>query len=118
MHCTLKQENNKSFIMLEGELTLPYAEELKKTFVQAFANADCVSLTLADIQEVDLSVLQLFCSAHQGAMRSGKQLNIEGNLPQALRNSMGASGYSRRTGCPSACGTNCLWTTAASQPCG
>ena len=100
-------------IILEGDLTLPRAEELKGLFVKALATADSVHIRFGAVHDVDLSLLQLFCSAHRSAESAKKQLTIEGAAPKTLTEAANAAGYSRLTGCKLDSDKTCLWVAIA-----
>ncbi len=112
MNATFKQSGNKGFVTLEGDLTLPHAEALKGIFIKALLETDEVSIAMENVQNVDLSCLQLFCSANRSAVRVKKQLAFQGNPPQAMRNAAEAAGYTRLKGCKLDCEKSCLWMTA------
>jgi len=109
MQSTFNQSGNKSVIMLEGDLTLPHAKALKDIFTKALQESDHVSVGLENVHNVDLSCLQLFCSAHRSAVRMKKQIMFHGNLPGVLKSAAEAAGYNRLKGCTLACEKSCLW---------
>jgi len=113
MSATFIQSGDKGVVTLEGDLTLPHAEELKKVFLKALLKADDVAVGFGNIQDVDLSCLQLLCSAHRSAVRFKKQVAFSKGLPQELRNAAEAAGYVRLKGCRLDCEKSCLWMEAA-----
>jgi ABC-type transporter Mla MlaB component len=113
MAATLNESGGKAVLSLGGSLTLPFAEEMKKTFVKALVNADLVSIEFDDVGEVDLSCLQLFCSAHRSAVRLKKRIVLAGDAPQALKDAAEAAGYARLKGCRLDCDNTCLWMAVA-----
>jgi anti-anti-sigma regulatory factor len=115
MNATFKQSGNKGFITLEGDLTLPNAEALKGICIKALLDADDVSIAMENVQNVDLSCLQLFCSAHRSAVRIKKHFAFSGSPPPAMRNAAKAAGYARLKGCKLDCEKSCLWMTVGAD---
>jgi anti-anti-sigma factor len=113
MRATFNHSGKKSIVTLEGDLTLPNAEALKGVFIKALQESDDVSLSMENVHNVDLSCLQLLCSAHRSAMCSNKHLMFQGNPPSVLRIAAEAAGYVRLKGCKVDCEGSCLWMEAA-----
>jgi ABC-type transporter Mla MlaB component len=109
MGTTLEKTGEKMRVVLNGELTLPQAEELKKTFLKAVGEADDITIVFDHIQDVDLSLLQLFCSLHRSAVQQKKHVKLEGTVPQALKDAVDASGFTRHAGCKLDLDKSCLW---------
>ncbi len=113
MGATLKQAGAGRLVTLEGDLTLPHAEEMKKTFLKALVEADVVSISFDNVQDVDLSCLQLLCSVHRSAVRLKKQVRFDDNPPDIFKAAADAAGYSRLKGCKLDCEKSCLWIAIA-----
>jgi len=113
MSTMFKKTGNKGIVMLSGDLTLPYAEELKGVFLKALVETDDVSVGFENVQEVDLSCLQLLCSAHRSAVRLKKSITFNTALPQAFKEAADAAGFTRLKGCKLDCDKSCLWMAAA-----
>jgi ABC-type transporter Mla MlaB component len=109
MGATLKESGEGKMVVLDGELTLPHAEGLKAAFLKALGESDDVSIAFENIQDVDLSLLQLFCSLHRSALQQKKRVKLEGAAPRALREAVEAAGFSRHRGCKLDCDQSCLW---------
>ena len=118
MGTALEKMGDKMRVVLSGELTLPQADELKKTFLKALGEADDISIVLGNIQDADLSVLQLFCSLHRSATLQKKHVKIEGAAPQAVKDAVDAVGFSRRAGCKLDLENSCLWVEISGAHCG
>jgi anti-anti-sigma regulatory factor len=109
MQATFNQSGNKSVIMLEGDLTLPHAKALKEIFTKALQESDDVSIAIVTAQNVDLSCLQLLCSAHRSSILLKKDLTFIGSPPQAFNDAVEAAGLARAAGCKLDRGNKCLW---------
>jgi anti-anti-sigma regulatory factor len=112
MSATFKKSGNKGVITIVGDLTLPYAEELKGIFIQALLNTDYVFIAFNDVQDVDLSCLQLFCAAHRSAVRSKKHLAFRGSPPNVMIRAAETAGFSHLKGCSLGNEESCLWKAA------
>jgi len=77
--------------------------------MKALLDADAVSIAMEKVQDVDLSSLQLLCSAHRSAVRLHKQLAFSGDLPRIFSDAVETAGFERITGCKLDSGNSCLW---------
>jgi anti-anti-sigma regulatory factor len=109
MSVIFTRTGNKGVVTLDGDVTLPQAEELRRVLIKALVDADEVALDMEKVQNVDLSCLQLLCSAHRSASRFTKKLFFSGSPPKALKDAVEAAGFSRVTGCRLDCDKSCLW---------
>ncbi len=103
--------SEKGTLHLEGDLTLQNAAELRTMLIKAIIDTDTMAIRFGDVQDLDLSCLQLLCSAHRSAVRLKKQVRFEGNLPKILKETAEAAGYSRVKGCQLDTEKSCLWVT-------
>ena len=111
MSASFTRSGNKGVISLDGEVTLQQAEELRRVLIKALVDADEVSVDMEKAEKVDLSCLQLLCSAHRSAVRLSKKLAFSGSSPKALRDVVETTGFSRATGCRLDCDKSCIWIT-------
>ncbi len=107
-----QKQTGEEAVTLEGELTLPRVEELKSAFLKALVKGDTVSIRFGTVQDVDLSCLQMLCSAHRSAVRMKKKVSVIGTLPKIVRDAAEAAGYMRLKGCNLDFENNCLWISA------
>jgi len=85
-------------------LTVQRILEVKQALAQALSAGTTVTLDLKQVTEVDLTGLQLLCSAHRWAADRGRELAIADPGP-ALYGAARRSGFAGRKGCRS----GCLW---------
>ena len=97
-------------LTLSGELTIAHAEHLKTTLKETMDQTDHVVLDLKQVTEMDLSSLQLFCSAHRTAAASGKQLRFGCQPPGVLDQTLFSAGFVREIGCDCKTVDKCLWS--------
>lgn len=67
----------KALLSLDGELTVARAAELKDALARSIDSADSIEINLDKASGMDLSCLQLLCSAHRTAAGKGKVLTIK-----------------------------------------
>lgn len=109
MSIKLKRMAKKGLIHCDGELTVDRAEELRSVLIKALIDADRVELDMENVTAVDLSCLQLLCSAHQSAVRMNKRLALRHGRPDVFNRAADAAGYLRRAGCRLGSEKTCLW---------
>lgn len=96
-------------LKVEGELTIPYAGEFRGALVDAFDAAGRVIVNLAGVSAVDVTGLQLLCSAHRSACNREKWLGVEGLTNPVLAEAAGFAGFRRHVGCAVDVGKSCIW---------
>ena len=81
-------------LVLSGDLTIQRAKALKEEFVTAIANNRNLVVDLDGASNLDLSFLQILCSAHRALLDSGKTLRIARPVPDLFRQTVILSGFS------------------------
>jgi anti-anti-sigma regulatory factor len=113
MGAIVRQSGDTRIVLLEGDLTLPQAPEIRTAFMKALVEADDVLIRFEKVTELDLSCLQLLCSAHRSAARLKKQLGFEGDVPKIFSVAADTAGYLHLKGCKCDKKNSCLWIVAA-----
>ena len=97
-------------LALAGEQTIQRIAELKKQLLAALKEQDRMAINLQDVTRADLTFLQLLCSAHRTAQRSGKRLSVA-NLSAAVVTAVTDAGFVRNNmACGQDCSDTCLWS--------
>lgn len=112
MSVSLRTEEDKPgsiYVDIEGELTVQHAAEFKACLLDALDRAQSVLIDLKAMEDMDLTCLQLLCSAHKSALSSGKTLTIDGGSPPHFERSLDLAGFSRSRGCTMDANNSCLW---------
>lgn len=99
-----------AMLILDGEVTVERAEELRKNLIRCLEEADEVIVDLEKVAGVDLSCLQLLCSAHRTAAAAGKGLVLGRTVPEVFTRAIRDAGYWRHGGCTWYARTSCLWS--------
>jgi ABC-type transporter Mla MlaB component len=102
-------EEGKVRLILDGELTVAGAAQFREMLIQAMASSDRVELDMGEVTALDLSCLQLICSAHRTAQVSGKELTLGKGQSEILKKARMDAGYIRHQGCRYNPTETCLW---------
>jgi len=90
----LNISEKNSNLTLKSDITIQISSELKEKLIKALDNSDNININLENVSNIDLSCLQLLCSAHDTALKENKTFKIEGNCPENVKNTIKLSGYS------------------------
>jgi anti-anti-sigma regulatory factor len=86
---------NKNVVLrMDGRLTVDNCKEIKKKLLGALGRGKDVVLELDDPPEVDLSFLQLLCSAHRTAIKKKKGFKLAGPVGDVFIRAVEDSGFS------------------------
>ena len=100
---------NTDILALNGELTIARAVELKAMLTASLKRAENVHIQLEAVTAVDLSCLQLLCSAHRTALDLNKKLTLNCQESEVFMQVAEYSGYLRHKGCMPNTFECCLW---------
>jgi anti-anti-sigma regulatory factor len=107
----LQRKGNDAVIVVGGQLTFSHAGRLHKELLEVFAVGGRVDLFLHDIQETDLTFLQLLCAAQRTAALHGTVFTVGGlDSEITIRRLIHEAGAEQAVGCPD----GCLWASAFS----
>ena len=96
-------------VAVSGAMTIDMILELKDRLHEAFHLGKKVRLSLAGVTELDLTGLQLICSAHRTAIAKELELSVEGGDGEAVASVARLSGMPRHMGCARDVGDSCVW---------
>lgn len=96
-------------LTLEGEICIQRANELKTALIRALDSFDDVVLNIERVTDVDISCLQLLCSAHRTAIGLKKSITCSNEPSQVFNQVLVNSGLNRLNGCFPDQNKNCLW---------
>jgi len=105
----MKCLDKKVYITQTGDLSIQHASGLKDTLIKALDSSDHVLLKLSECTGVDLSCIQLICSAHRTALKMNKVIELGDTLPDIIAQAVEDAGYFRDKGCPLDVSHTCLW---------
>ena len=109
MEITFNKKKDKECTMaLSGQLTVGHASELHQSILKGLEEAKTLRLDLRAVRDLDVSTLQIMCSAHKTAKRQGKEFLVS-NLSRELKDVIIRTGYTRESEDQTTSGS-CLWT--------
>ncbi len=82
MDSEITQSAETCVLELDGKWTIERASELKNLLLEALKGHDRVLLALDGLEEIDLSCLQLLCSAHRSFLKLDKRLEAREGKPE------------------------------------
>jgi Anti-anti-sigma regulatory factor (antagonist of anti-sigma factor) len=88
----IDQGTQNGFLVLSGRLTIHEAKEIKEIFTDSLNQVNNLTLTHGDVEEYDLSYLQLLFSLHKTAAEKNKTFRINDNQPEEFHNIIKRSG--------------------------
>jgi hypothetical protein len=97
-------------LRLEGSWTVRRAHELKQILMEALRSAESCVLVLEDLEEADISFLQLLCATHRASLRQGKSVILHDKKSKFLKQLVYDAGFKRNLGCHKDPHVGCLWT--------
>jgi ABC-type transporter Mla MlaB component len=111
-----KKKNGREVLIVSGALTVKHAKALKAAFLEAVRNAPSVEVKVEKIDDIDVTFVQLVCSAHRMAADLNKQMTISGFEQERFSEMLGRFGFFRHIGCHESTGKSCLWLQGRDTP--
>jgi anti-anti-sigma regulatory factor len=110
----IEHSDKKKILTINGSVTIKNVGALKKVLIDMIDQTDNLIINIAEISDVDITFLQLLCSAHKTLLRNNKSLTISESCPESFRKTINKSGYSQHKGCGLDKNNSCLWLKKAS----
>jgi len=104
-----KTDNKNVGHVFSGDLTLRRISEIKEEFSNLISGNDDVRLSLENIEDIDLSFIQVLCASHRTIINDGKTMVLTGNLPEVFRKLTLEAGLDRHIGCSLNGDVLCPW---------
>jgi anti-anti-sigma regulatory factor len=105
----LTEVNDNNSIRFAGELTIEHAAELQTVLMESLDRLDRLCLLFENVTAVDISFLQLLCSAHRSAVKNNKILWLDRHRPEPLKLTVIEAGFGRQEGCVLDVHQTCIW---------
>lgn len=97
-----------SRLVVGGRLTASVAGRLRDALLEAFRDSPRVELAVRDVEEADLTFLQLLCAAHRSAASRSVPFAVTGLADCApVCRLAREAGFARAEGCPDGCVLAC-----------
>lgn len=104
---SLSSSGGGGALLLSGALTIQHAVPLQEALVRATNEADPLTINLEQVDNMDLTALQLLCAAHRAWQEQGKEISRMGTVPEVVSRIIRESGFS---GCVVSDDALGLWT--------
>ncbi|MBJ6749660.1 STAS domain-containing protein [Geomonas anaerohicana] len=101
-------------LMVTGSVTICEARDFRDALLATLEEVSEVRVDVSAISGIDLTGLQLLCSAHQSALRRGKNLHVYDGGNATFREAANGAGFQRHTGCPQDRACSCIWVEGES----
>ncbi|ACH39944.1 STAS domain protein [Citrifermentans bemidjiense Bem] len=107
----ITKKKDVTLVAINGAMTIGQASELKAGLLKAFETGKPVEIQLAGVTEVDVTGLQLICSAHRSSVERGCALTVSGAEAEDLSRVARQAGMLRHVGCTHDVTNTCVWKT-------
>jgi anti-anti-sigma factor len=101
--------NDEGQLSFRGNVTQEHVHQVKEALLTSLSQVNQLILNFHEAQAIDLTCLQLLCSAHRTSVQQSKHLSIRG-ISNAFQDTVELTGFSRSIGCIHDSGNSCLWT--------
>lgn len=105
----VKNSGSLGTMTLGGELTADCVNELRSSLRTALRQVNHVVLNLEKVTTVDISCLNLFCTAHRMAIMWKKSLTLAGSRKEPFKQAAGAADSLRCADCTADRDKGCVW---------
>lgn len=103
------RENGEIIITSGTRLTIESAAEFSRIVREALEAAHIVAVEFDPEVEIDITGVQVLCSACKSAANTGKIFSYRGPQPQALADIINSSGAGRHAVCKHNNNSTCVW---------
>ena len=103
------RENGDVFITSGKSLTIENAAEFSRILREALEAAKLVAIEFEPDVAIDITGVQVLCSACKSAAQGGKKITYRGPQPQAMTDIIFNSGAGRHAVCKHNNNSTCIW---------
>ncbi len=94
-------KNGNRTLTMSGELTVAHAAKLKRALTEELERTDNLRLRFGDVEEADITLLQLLCAAHKSAQERNKNVAVYGKgIPPVVLDTAHSVGMFGNLRCP------------------
>jgi len=109
MPFTLSVSGDASIISSSNCLTIEAVDDFARIIREAFDRTTHILIEFDPLLEIDITGLQILCSACKSAAACGKTFSYRGALPQTLTDIISRSGAERHPVCKQNNNSTCIW---------
>jgi len=103
------RENGEIIITSGDRLTIENAADFSRIVREALEASKSVSVEFEPAVEIDITGMQILCSACKSAAQTGSIFSYQGPHPDALAGIISSSGAERRAICKQNNDLTCIW---------
>lgn len=103
------RENGETIITSGACLTIENAADFSRIAREALEASQLVAIEFEPDVQIDITGVQVLCSACKSAANSGKIFTYHGPQPQSLADIIASSGAERHAACKHNNGSTCIW---------
>lgn len=103
------RETGEIIVTSGGSLMIENAAEFSRILREALQVSNNVAIKFEPEVNIDITGVQILCSACKSAAVEGKILSCQGPLPQALADIITSSGAERNAVCKHNNDSTCIW---------
>ena len=103
------RENGEIIITSGDRLTIENAAEFSRIIKEALEASKNVTLEFEPAVEIDITGVQILCSACKSAASNSSTLSYTGMKPDALTEIIASSGAARYSACKHNNNSTCIW---------
>lgn len=112
MKLTQDSDDRQTTLMFAGDLDLYSANQAHQALAEAIRNYAHIAVQVMRVEALDLSFLQLICSAHRTAIFQKKRFTLTLEDVDHIKQLLAPIGFNRDCGCGSDPLEPCIWQTA------
>lgn len=103
------REHGEIIITSGDRLTIENASEFTRIVREALEASENIAIEFDPAAEIDITAVQILCSACKSAAQSGKTFSYTGLQPKALADIISNTGAERRATCKHNNDSTCIW---------
>lgn len=103
------RENGEIIVTSGNRLTIENAAEFSRIVLDALEASKNIAIEFEPAVEIDITAVQILCSACKSAALRGKTFSYHGPQPQALADIIVSSGAERHSACKHNNDSTCIW---------
>ncbi len=115
MRITMKKTGNSQVLELTGSLTAAWSADLKRAIQSGLKKGPELQLVIKNVEDVDLSFIQVISSALKTAQKEDKELTVKLPVPDPVVESVILAGLQNHGTCRI---DSCLWCGIVTQDSG
>jgi ABC-type transporter Mla MlaB component len=103
-------DDKSGVLSVDGDMTIAHVSELKERLVEAFSDAETVTVDVSGSNALDVAGVQLLCACHSFSKKTGKSMQLEVGDNHVFTSFLDEVGFSRNFVCNKGGEGDCLWS--------